>query len=172
MRSIWNRDAQVAAKQRILGTTLRASAGRARNHPAADPHGMPWEHHASARLSVRRNEEGTKTLVGFHESAAASLADMSHCEIPTARIYKIDPAAGLADRWPFDPRGACHLQIEVACSDNVDIAGAAHHGAAHRGDETALLAFADTHAISLQLQTKGRRRPRRSIHRLRRRLHL
>lgn len=145
--------AQVAAKQRILEDNL-ARIGKATPETILPPiHGLPWGYRQRARLSVRYVRKKGKTLVGFHEKRSSFVADMSRCEILPPKISRLIPLlAELIDGLSIRERLP---QIEVACSDNVDVLVLRVLEPPTESDQAALRAFANTHGIQFWLQPGG-----------------
>ncbi len=151
---------QVAAKQRSLEDAL-SRIGRVAPAILLPPlHGPAWGYRTRARLSVRNVPKKGGVLVGFHERKSSYVADMLECHVLPRRVSALLPrlrelvgSLTIRDRLP---------QIEVAVGVRVDDPSVELVVLVLRlldpptpGDETALRAFAERHAVSIWLQPGG-----------------
>jgi 23S rRNA (uracil1939-C5)-methyltransferase len=145
--------AQVAAKQRVLESTLwhiaRLKAGQIL--PAI--HGPAWGYRHRARLSVRYVPKKGGALVGFHERASSYVADMRSCEVLPPSISRlIVPLRELVNALSIRSRLP---QIEIAVGDAVEVLVFRVLEAPSDADAALLRDFADRHDVRLYLQPGG-----------------
>lgn len=133
--------AQVASKQRILEDNFQR-IGKVRPEQLLPPvYGEAWAYRHRARLSVRWVAKKDTVLVGFHEKNSRYIADMTHCKILPARMSDLlKPLRGLVRKLSIVTRLP---QIELACSDDVDVLVLRNMDALTSEDEQHLRDFAD-----------------------------
>src|SRR4029453_9439664 len=145
--------AQVAAKQRVLESTLwhiaRLKAGQIL--PAI--HGPAWGYRHRARLSVRYVPKKGGALVGFHERASSYVADMRSCEVLPPSISRlIVPLRELVNALSIRSRLP---QIEIAVGDAVEVLVFRVLEPPSDADAALLRDFAGRHDVRLYLQPGG-----------------
>ncbi len=145
--------AQVAAKQRVLESSLW-HIGRLKPEqilPAI--HGPAWGYRHRARFSARFVAKKGGALVGFRERHSSYVADMRSCEVMPPRISAlIAPLRELVSALSIRSRLP---QIEVAIGDAADVLVFRVLETPTVADAALLRQFADQHSVHLYLQPRG-----------------
>jgi 23S rRNA (uracil1939-C5)-methyltransferase len=145
--------AQVAAKQRLLESSLwhlgRLVAGRI----FAPIHGSSRGYRFRARLSARLVPKKGGVLVGFHERKSSYVADMRQCpNLPKHVSDLLMPLRGLVLALSIR---AAMPQIEVAVGKDMTALVLRILEPINAADEGLLRDFADRHGVVFYLQPKG-----------------
>ena len=145
--------AQVATKQRVLEDALW-HIGRIKPEvvlPAI--YGPSWGYRDRARIGVRLVPKKGGVLVGFHEKKSSYIADMTSCEILPPHISalllpfrELISSLSTPDRIP---------QIEIAVGGDITVLVLRNLLPMTTQDESKLLAFGETHGVSMWLQPGG-----------------
>ncbi|HEX6004028.1 MAG TPA: 23S rRNA (uracil(1939)-C(5))-methyltransferase RlmD [Burkholderiales bacterium] len=145
--------AQVAAKQRVLETSLWHIGKVAPDLILPAIHGPAWGYRHRARLSIRHVAKKGGMLVGFHEKRSSYVADMRTCEIlpphVSALLVPLRETLGRLSIFARVP------QVEVAVGETCTVLVLRILEALSPGDEALLAAFAECHAVHIYLQPKG-----------------
>lgn len=147
-------NAQVAAKQRMLESTIwHMSHVRAEN--ILPPlYGPFWGYRHKARLRARYVPQKGRVLVGFNEKSTRYVADMNSCEVLPPHVSKLivplqETLVKLSIRDAIP-------QIELAVGeDNVTILVVRIMEPLTTADEAILETFADTYQVQIWTQSKG-----------------
>lgn len=151
-------DKQILAKQNVLLENLQ-NIGHVTPERVLEPlTDAAWGYRRKGRFSVRRVEKKGKTLVGFRETDARFVADISRCHTVIAAIGEKIEALGLL----VDSLQARHdiPQIEFIAGDPTpDFNGIAliirHMVPLTTDDLAALVAFGQQHEFAIFLQPGG-----------------
>ena len=146
-------NAQVAAKQRVLETSLW-HLGRIRPDALFAPiYGAAWGYRYRARFSVFYVEWTAALLVGFHERKSSHVADIRQCDnLPphvSALIVPLREMIGALSIKRAVP------QLEVAVGNALTALVLRILAPLTTADEALLRAFADRHQVVFYLQPKG-----------------
>jgi len=150
--------AQVAAKQRVLESSLW-HLGRLKPEELYAPiYGAPWGYRLRARLSAhfleKKGANAAKMLIGFHERKSSHVADINECaNLPPHVSALLLPLRELVGS--LSVRRAVP-QIEIAVGEAVETVTAIVLrilSPLTEGDELALRTFADRHHVVFYLQT-------------------
>lgn len=146
--------AQVAAKQRMLETTIWHMS-RVRPEMMLPPiYGPAWGYRHKARLRVKYVPPKGRVLVGFNEKSTRFVADMNSCEVlPPHLSALIVPLQELIVQ--FSIRDAVP-QIEVAVGEGeVTVLVFRIMEPLTEADEQLMREFADQHKVQMWTQSKG-----------------
>ena len=145
--------AQVAAKQRVLESSLW-HLGRLRAEQLYAPiHGPAWGYRFRARLAARFVAKKGGMLIGFHERKSSYIADMTTCPNLPPHVSKLlvplrELVAGLSI-------SAAMPQIELAVGEHITALVLRNLEALTAADEARVKAFADRHDVVFYLQPQG-----------------
>ncbi|MEZ7910836.1 MAG: 23S rRNA (uracil(1939)-C(5))-methyltransferase RlmD [Propionivibrio sp.] len=145
--------AQVAAKQRVLESSLW-HLGRLRAEQLYAPiHGPAWGYRFRARLAARFVAKKGGMLIGFHERKSSYIADMTTCPNLPPHVSKLlvplrDLVAGLSI-------SAAMPQVELAVGEHITALVLRNLEALTAADEARVKAFADRHDVVFYLQPQG-----------------
>jgi 23S rRNA (uracil1939-C5)-methyltransferase len=145
--------AQVAAKQRLLESSLW-HIGKVKAETMLSPiYGPAWGYRHKARLRVRHVPKKGGVLVGFNEKASSYVAHMDSCEVLPPHVSAlIVPLQQLImqltvrDRLP---------QIEVAVGEQATVLVLRILEPLQQADGPLLREFADQHGVQIWTQSKG-----------------
>ncbi|MDR3300550.1 MAG: 23S rRNA (uracil(1939)-C(5))-methyltransferase RlmD [Candidatus Accumulibacter sp.] len=145
--------AQVAAKQRLLESSLWHLGRLTAEQMYAPIHGLPWGYRFRARLSARMVPKKGGMLIGFHERRSSYVADMRQClNLPRPVSDLLMPLreliAALSIRTAMP-------QIEVAVGATMTALVLRILEPIDAADEDLLRDFADRHDIVFYLQPQG-----------------
>ena len=145
--------AQIAAKQRLLESTLWHLGRLAAGQIFAPIHGSPWGYRFRARLSARMVPKKGGLLIGFHERRSSYVADMRECPILPPHVSGLllplrELISALSIRTAMP-------QIEVAVGETLTALVLRILEPLDHADEALLRAFADRHDIVFYLQPGG-----------------
>ena len=144
--------AQVAAKQRVLETSLWHLGRLHADELYAPIYGEPWAYRYRARFSAFYMESRATMLVGFHERKSSHVADIRQCDnLPphvSALIVPLRELIGALSICRAVP------QIEIAVGNAVTALVLRILAPLTEADEALLRAFADRHAVVFYLQPK------------------
>ena len=145
--------AQVAAKQRVLESSLW-HLGRLRAEQLYAPiHGPAWGYRFRARLAARFVAKKGGMLIGFHERKSSYIADMTTCPNLPPHVSKLlvplrELVAGLSI-------SAAMPQVELAVGEHITALVLRNLEALTAADEARVKAFADRHDVVFYLQPQG-----------------
>ena len=145
--------AQVAAKQRVLDSSLW-HLGRLRAEQLYAPiHGPAWGYRFRARLAARFVAKKGGMLIGFHERKSSYIADMTTCPNLPPHVSKLlvplrELVAGLSI-------SAAMPQIELAVGEHITALVLRNLEALTAADEARVKTFADRHDVVFYLQPQG-----------------
>jgi 23S rRNA (uracil1939-C5)-methyltransferase len=143
-------DAQIAAKQAILGDVLRRIGGLAPERwlePLAAGH---WGYRRKARLGVRWVPKKGRVLVGFRERASSFVADLGRCHVLHPSVgERLPDLARLIEGLSIRERVP---QIEVAMGDGPVVLVLRVLDPPSDADLARLRAFAEATGLHLYLQ--------------------
>lgn len=145
--------AQVAAKQRVLETSLwhlgRVQAGQL----YAPIHGPAWGYRWRARLSARMVPKKGGMLIGFHERKSSYVADMRECpNLPPHVSALLMPLRELVGALSIS---TAMPQIELAVGEDMTALVLRILEPLSGTDEALLRAFADRRGVVFYLQPQG-----------------
>lgn len=146
-------DKQIDVKQRVLMDSLQRIGHVAPETVLPTLVDAAWGYRRKGRFSVRRVEKKDKTLVGFRETDARFVADISVCYTVIPQIGdRIAALSALVDG--MDAR--CEIpQIEFIAGDDTIAFIFRHLEPLSPRDRDALLAFAQAENVAIFLQPKG-----------------
>ncbi|MDR2787189.1 MAG: 23S rRNA (uracil(1939)-C(5))-methyltransferase RlmD [Candidatus Accumulibacter sp.] len=145
--------AQVAAKQRLLESTLWHLGRLAAGQIYAPILGLPWAYRFRARLSARMVPKKGGMLIGFHERKSSYVADMRQCpNLPAHVSALLIPLRDLVSALSIQ---TAMPQIEVAVGETMTALVLRILEPIRAGDERLLREFADRHGIVFYLQPAG-----------------
>ena len=145
--------AQVAAKQRVLESSLW-HLGRLRAEQLYAPiYGPAWGYRFRARLAARFVAKKGGMLIGFHERKSSYIADMTTCPNLPPHVSKLlvplrELVAGLSI-------SAAMPQVELAVGEHITALVLRNLEALTAADEARVKAFADRHDVVFYLQPQG-----------------
>jgi 23S rRNA (uracil1939-C5)-methyltransferase len=145
--------AQVAAKQRVMENALWHIA-RVKPEVVFPPiYGPAWAYRDRARIGVHVVPETGAVLVGFHEKKSSFIADMSSCEVlPRHLSALLLPLRAVIEGLSVPDRIS---QIEICAGSDRSVLMLRNALPLTEQDEARLLAFGETHGVSLWLQPGG-----------------
>ena len=148
-----DRNAQLAAKARIVADAFERIGGVAPETWLAPLVGPGWSYRRRARLGCKFVDKKGKVLVGFRERGSPLLADLASCEVLAPPVGAlITPLAELVGTLDIRRRVA---QVEVAVGENATALVLRILEDLTPGDRAKLAAFESTHGVVLYLQRGG-----------------
>lgn len=146
-------EAQIAAKQEILGDVLRRIGGLAPERWLPPLTGAHWGYRRKARLGVRWVEKKGRVLVGFRERGSAFICDSARCEVLLPEVGdRLEDLAQLIQGLSIRSRVA---QIEVAQGDGPIVLVFRALDPPSDADLERLAMFGEQHGLQIQLQPGG-----------------
>jgi 23S rRNA (uracil1939-C5)-methyltransferase len=148
-----DRDAQLAAKARIVADAFERIGGVAPESWLAPLTGPAWSYRRRARLGCKFVDKKGKVLVGFRERGSPLLADLASCDVLAPPVGAlITPLAGLVGTLDIRRRVA---QVEVAVGENATALVLRVLEDPTPGDRAKLSAFESEHGVAFYLQRGG-----------------
>jgi 23S rRNA (uracil1939-C5)-methyltransferase len=145
--------AQLAAKQRLLGEALRRLGGVEPQSWLAPLVANHWGYRRKARLGVRYVAKKGRVLVGFRERRSSFIADLSRCEVLHPQVgERLEDLAALIGRLSLREQIA---QIEMAQGDEAVVLILRVLAPPSDQDLQQLHAFAADTGLHLYLQPGG-----------------